>query len=372
MNELIAHCTLQIEVRDHVATSNVQSALCNVNSAFAVLLLVALLVQSAIWCGCVNRPGATDTITVTDQLGRTVQVPRHVKRVTALHHFGGQIVFALKQQDKLVDQVLYGLEANALSSVDPHFAALPHTLAQESHTLNIESLVALGPEVAFAYSSFDTTDMTRLESAGIKVVAVRGETMEESFEAVRLMAKVLDCEEQGRTYLDEVQRLLNLVQGRLKDLAPEHRRRVVFTGPKSIYTVATGQMLQSQTLTLAGGTNLASELTGFWADVSPEQMATWDPEVILVGDALTVYGVEDIIKSPQHQTVKAVKNHEVYAVPSNIGWWDYPAPHCVLGVIWTAKTLYPDRFKDVDVLAIADDFYLKYVGHTFTAMGGRL
>jgi iron complex transport system substrate-binding protein len=334
------------------------------------LLLVALLVQSAIWSGCVNRTAATDTVTVTDQLGRTVQVPRHLKRITALHHFGGQIVYALRQQDRLVEQVLYGREAEALASVDPHFAALPHTL--DSHSMNVEALVALGPEVAFAYSSFDTTDMARLESAGVKVVAVKGETMDESFEAVRLIAKVLDCEEQARVYLAEVQRLLNLVQERLKDVPSERRRRVVFCGPKSIYTVATGQMLQSQTLTLAGGTNLASALTGFWADVSPEQMARWDPDVILVGDALTVYGVNDIYTSPQYQTVKAVRNHEVYAFPSTIGWWDYPAPHCVLGVVWTAKTLYPDRFKDIDVLAIADDFYAKFVGHTFTAMGGRL
>ena len=44
----------------------------------------------------------------------------------------------------------------------------------------------------------------------------------------------------------------------------------------------------------------------------------------------------------------------------------------MLGVVWTAKTLYPDRFADVDVRAIADDFYAKYIGHTFTAMGGKI
>jgi iron complex transport system substrate-binding protein len=44
----------------------------------------------------------------------------------------------------------------------------------------------------------------------------------------------------------------------------------------------------------------------------------------------------------------------------------------VLGVLWTAKTLYPEKFADVDMLKIADEHYAKYLGHTFTAMGGRL
>ncbi|HQP30862.1 MAG TPA: iron ABC transporter substrate-binding protein, partial [Deltaproteobacteria bacterium] len=70
--------------------------------------------------------------------------------------------------------------------------------------------------------------------------------------------------------------------------------------------------------------------------------------------------------------LKAIQKRRVHVFPSNVGWWDFPAPHCVLGVVWAAKTLYPERFQDVDMRAIADGFYAKYLGYSFTALGGRL
>ena len=47
-------------------------------------------------------------------------------------------------------------------------------------------------------------------------------------------------------------------------------------------------------------------------------------------------------------------------------------PHCILGLVWAAKTLYPERFHDVDMVKVADEFYRKYLGYSFKAMGGKL
>ena len=51
--------------------------------------------------GCNYRASQeNEVITVTDQLGRTVTVPRHMTRISALHHFGGKIVYALGQREQ--------------------------------------------------------------------------------------------------------------------------------------------------------------------------------------------------------------------------------------------------------------------------------
>jgi iron complex transport system substrate-binding protein len=333
--------------------------------------LVLLLLASLFLNGC-RHHGIRDEqmITVQDQLGRMVQLPRHLDRIAALHHFGGKIIYALRQEDKLVEQALYGIEAKTMAAVDPKFAALPLTL--EGHSINLEHLVALKPQCVFVYASFDRSEMEQLENAGIRVFAVRGETLEESFQAIKLVAKVLDCEAKGQAYLDDCRRLLELVQDRTRDVPPAKRPRVMFTGPKSIYTLATGEMLQSEMIERAGALNIAASLKGFWSDVSPEQVAVWNPDVIFLGSSLATYGSSEIYTNPQFRTVKAVKDKKVFVFPSNIGWWDYPAPHCVLGVVWSAKTLYPERFKDIDMSRIADEFYVKYMGHTFSAMGGKL
>ena len=334
-----------------------------------IILALTLLALTA----CGYRTGPQDyTITVIDQLGRSVAIPRHMTRISALHHFGGKIVYAMRQQDRLVEQSIYGREARFLAGVDPKFAAMPKTQDQTGHIINYESLIALRPQCAFVYASFSRSDIRQLEDAGIKVIAVKGETLEESFAAVRLIAKVLECEDKGEEYIRTCIDLMSLVQDRIKDIPQDKRLRVVFTGPKSIYTVATGEMLQTQMLERAGAINVAASLKGFWNDVSPEQIAAWNPDVIFLGSSLSTYAVDEVLHNSQFQSIAAIRNRRIYAFPSNVGWWDYPAPQCVLGAVWAARTLYPERFKDVDVTKIADEFYLKYLGHSFTSMGGKI
>jgi len=319
-------------------------------------------------CDFFKNPGKQTRI-ITDQLGRQVSIPTHPKKIAALHHFGGQIVYALGKQHLLIEQSIYGKEALALKKVDRDFAALPSMI--QSHSHNVEGIVSLNPEIVFLYASMDKAEMDQFENAGIPVVAVKGETFEESFDAIRLMSDILDCPNVGETYIKTCQDLLQMVEDRLKDQVGTPRK-VLFAGPKSIYSVATGNMLQTKILDLSGAINVGRKLNGFWADVSPEQIARWNPDVIFLGSYLDIYEKEDIVKNPHFQTVAAIKNQKIYSFPSNIGWWDYPAPHCVLGVVWSAKTLYPHLFEDIDMLALANGFYKKRVGYSFEALGGRL
>lgn len=296
-----------------------------------------------------------------------VQVPRHITRISG----GGDIAYALQQQDKLVDRgIYYNAEAAAMERLDPKFAA--RAIILEGSTINCEALVALKPQVVFANAMFHKDDKEQMERAGLKVFAIKGETIEESFETVRLMGRVLGCEDKADAYLADCRRLLKLAEDRTRDIPADKRLKVMFSGPKSVYTVATGEMLQTEVLRRAGAENVAAGLKGFWCDVSPEQMALWNPDVIFLGSSKGTFGIDQVYASAQFRTVTAVRQHRVYAFPSNIDWWDWPAPHCVLGVVWTAKTLYPERFRDVDMRKIADDFYAKYRGYTFTALGGRL
>ncbi len=324
----------------------------------------------AFGCQAERKGHDGETVTVVDQLGRTVTVPKNIRRVAALHHFGGKVVFALGAQDLLVDQALYHRENQAMAKVNPSFAAKPKLI--QGHDLNYEELVALRPDIAIAYTSFDPSNMQQLEDAGIKVIAIRGETLEESFAGVRLVAKVLGREQRGEEYIADCRKLVALVKERTDTIPPEKRLKVMFSGPENIYSAATGQMLQNTLLETAGGCNVAAALSGFWASVSPEQIAAWNPDVIFLGSSLDAYGAAALAGNQQFRTVNAIKNRRIYVFPSNIGWWDYPAPHCVLGLVWTAKTLYPERFRDVDMVKVADEFYRKYLGYSFTAMGGKL
>lgn len=328
--------------------------------------IISYFMFMLLFAGCNAAGQGEKTVTITDMKGRRVEVPEKVTRIAG----GAGIIYALHQQTKLVERGIYGKDAEALARIDPAFAARPIIL--EVNQTNIEALAGLRPQVVFAYASFNKAEIGAMESAGLKVVALTGETFAESFAAVELVGKVLQCEAKAKAYLDDCLRLLRLVEDRTRDIPPAKRLKVMFAGPKSVYMVATGEMLQTECLRLAGAENVAAGLKGFWCDVSPEQVALWNPDVIFLGSSKDTYDVDRVLKNSQFKTVKAVQHRRVYAFPSNIGWWDWPAPHCVLGVVWSAKTLYPQRFADVDMVKIADEFYAKYLGHSFTALGGRL
>ncbi len=334
----------------------------------SVLVLFCLLLCFISGCDFISEKKAK-TRTIKDQLGREVVIPIHPKKIAALHHFGGKIVYALGLQALLVDRGIYGKEAEARSKIDPAFFDLPKLM--DSHGVNIEGLISLNPEIIFTYASMDKSQIDQYKNAGIPVVAIKGETIEESYTAIRLMADALDVKDKGEAYIKSCQDLIVMVQNRLKDHV-EKPIAVMFAGPRSIFSVATGNMLQTEILNLSGAVNVASELTGFWADVSPEQIAKWNPDVIFLGSYLDVYGKDKILENPQFQTITAIKEKKIFTFPSNIGWWDFPAPHCVLGVVWSAKTLYPELFADIDMMATANAFYKQFAGFSFEELGGRL
>jgi iron complex transport system substrate-binding protein len=334
-------------------------------SAFAINVAIMSAFPDATYPETVN-----EAVTVTDQLGRHVVVPKTITRIAAFHHMASKIVYALGVQDKLVGQAFFRNEGEAIARMDPAFAGKPQLV--HGHAVNNEAILALKPDLAIVYASFDASEVNQMENAGIRVIAVKGETIKESFESVRLLGRILNREKEAEGYIAACERLVNLTTKRLDRIPAGKKLKVMFSGPRNMYTVATGEMLQSRVLEGAGAFNVARGLKGFWAAVSPEQIVAWNPDVIFLGSGLDSYGVKEILANTQLQGVKAVRNKRIYIFPSNVGWWDYPAPHCVLGTVWAAKTLYPEQFVDIDIKGIADKFYRKYMGYTFTSMGGKL
>ena len=67
---------------------------------------------------------------------------------------------------------------------------------------------------------------------------------------------------------------------------------------------------------------MSVELSGYWNDVDLEQIAIWDPDVIIVPP----YGgatVETITESPEWQILNAVQSGHVYQMPN----WSFPGIH---------------------------------------------
>ena len=78
-----------------------------------------------------------------------------------------------------------------------------------------------------------------------------------------------------------------------------------------------------------------------------------------------------MINDPALVSVSAIKNKNVYIFPSTLGWWDFPLPQSMLGIIWLATVLHPETFSDIDMLSLANETYTFMYGHSYTELGGE-
>ena len=92
--------------------------------------------------------------------------------------------------------------------------------------------------------------------------------------------------------------------------------------------------------------------------ISAEQLILWDPEVVFVG---RLYPVDLVLKDPRFRTLRAVKNHAVYPMPTGVFFWD-GGPESVLLMLWVAKTVHPELFADLDLPAKVREYYSKFYG----------
>ena len=323
--------------------------------------------------------------TVTDQLGRQVILPDNIERAVVLQHQTLNIIVQLNATDKVVG-ILAGwkrqLGANYIR-LAPELASLP--MPGDLSQVNIESLLALSPQVVFVTNYAPADMIAQIENVGIPVVAISlrqdSETeknkvnpaMEDEETAyneglkqgIRLIGDVLNKQQEAADLLTYTFEKRAEVAKRLSDLSPEQRVRVYMANPDlATYGSGkyTGLMMQH-----AGAMNVAAATIKGFKQVSIENVLSWDPEVIFVQERYPTV-VDQIKNDKAWQNITAVKNQRIYLMPEYAKAWGYPMPEALaIGELWMAKTLYPERFADVDMAKEENDYYQRFYRTTYQA-----
>lgn len=348
-----------------------------VSIPFIVTLVIAVVIGLLLCKSSGSVTGTVEHKTITDQTGRTVELPEKVKRVDTSYRIATEIIMGLGAGDRLVGVDSASSSRSAFySKFLPSFKDKPTTGSAGGG--NAESIAALKPDIVIVslVKGPGVAKIKQLESAGLKAIGIRCETPNELILGVRTIGTIVGEEEKAEEYVSYYEGVRDLIRRRLADLENSERVPVFISGSGGILTSCGKKMYQSAVIDIAGGRNVAASISaGGWANISPEQLIRWDPSVILTVQYGHSMGPcpatpEDIIEDSRFSTLTAVKNEKVYMFPSNISPWDYPSMQSVLGLLWVAKTLHPDRFADIDMTAYADDFYSRFFGKSFRDAGG--
>ena len=211
--------------------------------------------------------------------------------------------------------------------------------------------------------SVGTAKEFELEGMGMKTLVVNPESMEGLEEAIRSIAAATGTQERAEALIGWYGAKKEKLAGITGQAGSgEHKPQVYIAGTRSILRAATTQMYQNSLIELAGGVNAAADLTdNGWADISYEQLITYDPEVIVVIPEAE-YTKEDVLKDGQLAGTAAVQNGRVYEMPSSFEAWDSPVPSGILGCMWLSSVLHEDSYPFDEFREEAAEFYREFYG----------
>lgn len=273
--------------------------------------------------------------TVTDQLGRQVNIPDKLQRVVALAPSITEIIFALGQEHRLKGVTVY-------SDFPPEAAKLPK-VGSYVH-LDLERIVALKPDLCIAIKDGNPREVVQLlESLKIPVYAVDPRNLSTIMNTIIEIGKLLDANEKAnilvRNMRSRIQRVESLVE------KASYRPRVFYQiGISPVVSAGTNTFIH-ELIVLAGGTNLAEGPIPY-PRFSREQVLVLSPEVFII-TSMARAAVFEQVKNEWNRwpSLPAVRNNRIFLQDSN--FFDRPTPRLVDGLEMLVRLIHPELFEEV-------------------------
>jgi iron complex transport system substrate-binding protein len=326
-------------------------------------------VSSGIFVGERTAIAAADgsSRTIVDMAGRTVTVPERVSRVACVEVLCYEKFFLLGAAGKVAE--MGETDPPWMSTIDPNVIHLPKV----RESINREELLRDGVDIVFM--RYDQLRLRGLAAIGMPAVVSQpplqtqfksaGAFVEAQKRMVRLIAKVIGGDavrrsEEWGAYFDE---RISYLTARIANIPESQRPRAYYLrGPSA--TTTQGPDSNTTWYGTIGGANMIARnlpLNGP-VPISMEEIVNRDPEFIFVGRQ---YSPGLVLNDPKWSGVSAVKNHHVIPLPEGMFYWDGSTEGMLLAEL-VAKTLYPDRFIELDMAREVRRYFKTFYDFSFT------
>ncbi len=384
------------------------------NKLFKVILIGILIAALVVTSGCANKSTSSDNgsspsetsggsdvdkaaesgeRTLTDGFGREVTIPENVERVVCSGAGCLRYLVYLQAQDDVVG-------VDSLEKEESAFEGRPYALANpqlKDYPLigefrgkdDPEKIIAISPQVILKTgtsgqsTASNGADADALQNkTGIPVVmfpygSLKNEEQKaEIYSSLRIMGQVVGKQERAEEVINYINTTMQDLENRTADI-PESERKTAYIGGVSMagaHGIISTEPAYPPFLWM-NAKNVAAGMGADHADIAKEALVDWDPEYIFIDIGTLQVGNEGAIGELKNDTslsgLSAVKNKKVYGViPYNYYSTNYES--VLANAYFVGKVLYPDRFKDIDPEAKADEIYTFFLGKpVFSEINGQ-
>ncbi|MBK0402324.1 ABC transporter substrate-binding protein [Adhaeribacter sp. BT258] len=256
-------------------------------------------------------------ITVTDDLGRKLEIPAQPKRVMALSAAMTEMLFAVVPDSLIVarTQVCNFPEAALKKPV------------VNSYPLDLEGLLVLKPEIIFTEDGITSMETAaKIEQLGIPVYFQKYEKVTDIFRGLNDIGKIMRRETEAQKLTDSLQTELNAIENEVKTQELKRALVVINTDPIYVYGRNT---LMTDKLEKAGGQNALQE--NF-----PQQSPQLTREYVLQLNPGFIFGISQVQNEaffrlyPELKKVDAYKNKRIFNLNDDLA--ARPSPRVVESV----------------------------------------
>ncbi|MBN1691002.1 MAG: cobalamin-binding protein [Dehalococcoidia bacterium] len=302
------------------------------NNGWSKAIIYAALAAALSVCACA-APASLEGL--RDDSGNIITSAPPAERIISLAPANTEIVYALGLEDRLVG-------VTEFCNYPP--SAADKTKVGGFSTVDIEKAVALKPDLVLAAEIHDKSAAPQLQKMGFRVVSLHPKTVEGVIHDIRITGRLCGADNAAAMLTADLQKRVDAVITLTADMAPELQPRTLIIIWNDPLMVAGRSTLIGDIIGLAGGTNVAADISGF-ASMNLESIISADPQVIIVptsmdkgGDALWDFVTTD----PRLANASAIKNNCIYKIDGDLMYRH--GPRCITALEQTASFLHPDLF----------------------------
>ena len=324
--------------------------------------------------------------TFTDTQGREITLDEAPQRIITRAPDEARVVIALGYGDKLIageqatksclcpmtfDNVAEGCLNCYETIIDGRMPDLPEISTR--YDIYFEEIAKLKPDLIFCGNLKDAEAFEDKIGCPVVVLGGSGWNFGEDgyYDSIRVAAEALDAEEEAEELISFALNKVEMIESVTKNVDPEKKPKVYFASRGAgtgFYDPKEGRDFTRtepnyDPLVMAGGRNVASEIEGNTVNVPLEQIIAWNPDYIFISNSAAGNntGLEFIKNSPELASINAIKEGNVY----NCFY-----PHCrgqppdrnLLNMMYMAKIMYPEEFKDLDLEKEGNEIFKAFLG----------
>lgn len=355
-----------------------------IGKAAVVLCAVALSCAVALGiAGCSSQEGssasaessaseqASETRVFVDSVGREVELPATIDRIAPSGHTANQVLLTMAPE-KMVG-LSQEITADQQKYISTDVSDLPvfGAIFGAKGDLNKEAIAAANPQVIIDTGEPKdgiVEDLDNLQKQlGIPCVFIETK-LEDYGAAYEMLGELLGMEERGQTLSDYCKAAYEETSEVMASIPEDERTNMAYLlGDAGLNAIAKDSY-QGQVIDLCANNVVVIENasgSGYGMEISLEQLAVWNPDLIVFSSAGGETGYYDKVASdPAWSGISAVENGNYYEV-SQMPWnWlnNPPTVNQVVGMQWLPRLLYPDKF-DTSIEDVTKSYYQTFYGY---------